>query len=377
MSTQEELVNSIINSANPNNAVEPVIYDADTVYLGDQGYRVQGIDAPEMPSLQEKLYRLEQARKSPTGEHVSLANAGERAKLEAQIAELGPNALTDKLMFEGQKTRFDDTLAKPLQTAESEYQKEDIYGRKLVDVPEYTTDMVSRGYAIPAFDKVEGNVEAAMEAKSKRLGLWGSAYNEMQKIAEFKELESEEFIKETIAGLDRGGLGLGELVDQMQSQALKLYADSSNALRKSSRFLAKELFGVSDENVDKWLPLNTRLIGFDDDMQELRENTALRDQITEFSKESRKEYNEAKREMLRNAENKEYGRLAWNVMTNLPELLADSIPEMSALFLPGGAPTVIGTRLSNQMEEFKSNNNRDMTAGEAVDCISYCKYYLC
>ena len=78
----------------------------------------------------------------------------------------------------------------------------------------------------------------------------------------FKKLENEEFIRETIAGLDRGGLGLGELVDQMQSQALKFYADSSNALmkvsresiRRSSRVIA-DLLDIPKESVD-WVSLD-------------------------------------------------------------------------------------------------------------------------
>lgn len=157
------------------------------------------------------------------------------------------------------------------------------------------------------------------------------------------------------------------LIDQAQSQALSLYADLSNALRKTSRSVADKL-GVSQENIDKYLPMNEKLIGFDAKLQDIRENQDLRDSLVGYSKADREAWSSAQQEVLEAAENKNYGKLAWKIVTHLPEYLADSAPEMAALMVPGaGLPAVVGTRLSNQMEEFKKNNGRDMTAGEAIE----------
>ena len=56
--------NSAADSTTQNPTNNTKIYDADTVYQNGEGYRIEGIDAPEMPTKDLKLDRLQKAKES-------------------------------------------------------------------------------------------------------------------------------------------------------------------------------------------------------------------------------------------------------------------------------------------------------------------------
>lgn len=156
---------------------------------------------------------------------------------------------------------------------------------------------------------------------------------------------------------------LGETVDLTQASTVKYWGDMAAAARSGSRALAGTL-GVSKENIDKYLPENAKLLGTDLTVEEARKDQEKVDKSVGYS--TRDAWNEEKKAYSANITNKEYGSAAWNVATNLDRYLAESAPEMAVLMTPGaGIPSVVATRLNNQMDEFEKINGRKMTTEEA------------
>lgn len=156
---------------------------------------------------------------------------------------------------------------------------------------------------------------------------------------------------------------LGETVDLTQASTVKYWGDIAAAARSGSRALAGTL-GVSKENIDKYLPENAKLLGTDLTVEEVRKDQEKVDKSVGYS--TRDAWNEEKKAYSANITNKEYGSAAWNVATNLDRYLAESAPEMAVLMTPyAGIPSVVATRLNNQMDEFEKTNGRKMTTEEA------------
>ena len=156
---------------------------------------------------------------------------------------------------------------------------------------------------------------------------------------------------------------LGETVDLTQASTVKYWGDMAAAARSGSRALAGTL-GVSKENIDKYLPENAKLLGTDLTVEEARKDQEKVDKSVGYS--TRDAWNEEKKAYSANITNKEYGSAAWNVATNLDRYLAESAPEMAVLMTPyAGIPSVVATRLNNQMDEFEKTNGRKMTTEEA------------
>lgn len=156
---------------------------------------------------------------------------------------------------------------------------------------------------------------------------------------------------------------LGETVDLTQASTVKYWGDMAAAARSGSRALAGTL-GVSKENIDKYLPENAKLLGTDLTVEEARKDQEKVDKSVGYS--TRDAWNEEKKAYSANITKKEYGSAAWNVATNLDRYLAESAPEMAVLMTPyAGIPSVVATRLNNQMDEFEKTNGRKMTTEEA------------
>lgn len=175
----------------------------------------------------------------------------------------------------------------------------------------------------------------------------------------------------------------GESIDIAQSSGLKQLSDIYNVAEKASQsdFMkpitegynkfargVEEYFGgdqklgvLSDEGED--------FLGTGASYQELRDPAAqgLRDQLTGVKPETREKINADMAKAQEDWAQGNYESSIGSVIPNLPYLLAESAPEMATLM--AGAPgfaTVVGTRLSNQSEEFERNNGRPMEFGEMV-----------
>lgn len=155
---------------------------------------------------------------------------------------------------------------------------------------------------------------------------------------------------------------LSESVDLAQSAGLKLYADMSFAARKATRSLISA-FGVNPDEVG--FQENTRLLGTDKLVEDVRKNEKLRDELVGYG--TRDAWAAEKLKFQTAVGDKAYGDAVWNVVTNLDRYLAESAPEMALLMVPyAGIPSLVGTRLSNQMEEFEATNGREMTPEEMM-----------
>lgn len=162
--------------------------------------------------------------------------------------------------------------------------------------------------------------------------------------------------------VDRDGR-LMESIDLAQSAGVKYWGDMADTARSASRSLAGKL-GVSEENVDKYLPKNPKLLGTDLTVEEARTNQEKVDESVGFS--TRDAWQAEKKNFQDNVGEGKYATAAWNVVTNLDRFLAESAPEMVALMVPyAGMPAVLATRLNNQMEAFEETNGRKMTTEEA------------
>ena len=156
---------------------------------------------------------------------------------------------------------------------------------------------------------------------------------------------------------------LMESIDLAQAAGIKYWGDMADAARSATRALAGKA-GVSEENIDKYLPKNARLLGTDLTVEEARSNQEKVDKYVGYS--TRDAWQAEKKNFQDNVGEGKYATAAWNVVKNLDRFLSESAPEMAALMVPyAGMPAVLATRLNNQMEAFEENNGRKMTTEEA------------
>lgn len=153
-----------------------------------------------------------------------------------------------------------------------------------------------------------------------------------------------------------------ESIDLAQSAGLKLWGDMSAAAIKAIRSLISA-FGVNPDDIG--FKENTRLLGTDELVENVRKNEKLRDEVVGYGTRDAWQAEQLKYQTA--VGGSKYGEAAWNVVMNLDRYLAESAPEMGLLMVPyAGIPSLVGTRLSNQMEEFEANNNREMTPDEML-----------
>lgn len=156
---------------------------------------------------------------------------------------------------------------------------------------------------------------------------------------------------------------LGETIDLAQSTGLKLYADMDNMATKAVRSILSTI-GISDESIDKVAPKDYVLPLTDEKLSDIRKSQELRDDMTGYS--TRYEWDKEKAIAEKLSGEGKHLEAAWNIFKNFDRFLAESAPEMAVMMVPyAGIPAVASTRLSEQMEDFKETNGRDMTVGEA------------
>lgn len=222
------------NSAADSTAQNPIndtkIYDADTVYQNGEGYRIEGIDAPEMPTKDLKLNRLQKAKESKLGQHISKATAGEAAALEAQFTELDYNGIDN----------LDNVSGK------------DYYNRNLVDNPQYQNDIVARGYAVPAFDnKTPESIDLMKTAMESKKGLWADPEYSKEMMDKFTKRNDQSTIDYATSGTKlnqedwiegQGSRGWGNAI---ADTGLQLVAGSTQFAKN-----AGDIYGLATGNME-------------------------------------------------------------------------------------------------------------------------------
>ena len=203
------------------------------------------------------------------------------------------------------------------------------------------------------------------EYTSRNAPMWNDQYDVASAVVQ-KDTplpgERRSYEMDTDGSVDTDGR-LMESIDLAQAAGVKYWGDMADAARSATRALAGKA-GVSEENIDKYLPKNPRLLGTDLTVDEARTNQEKVDKSVGYS--TRDAWQEEKKAFQDAVGESSYGTAAWNVVSNLDRYLAESAPEMAALMVPyAGMPAVLATRLNNQMEAFEENNDRKMTTEEA------------
>lgn len=324
---------------------KPVIYDADTPKVGSQRYRLQGVDAPEMPTKEEKYRRLKEAKKSKTGRYVSLANAGERAKLEAQLGTLDPETSITKGLGDTAISFSDDESTPQV----IDYGTQNLegsgefgyYGRPIIDNPEYVNKLIGSGYGVPAFEKTKGSVELASEAKRNKLGLWGTAYDkDMQDVTEKRN------------GLDKVYTAKDLFQPRLESDARNAAASfiqyGSGALDAAHDFFTN-MYGKEniDNEFEKWFFKN-------DFLNEMKEAKTAKD----ITGASQVHLDRAEKQLDEDLSNEDYFKAFTTVGSNFDIYLAESAGEMGLLAAKvPGLVAAVANRTNNQIEAYRKNNN--------------------
>lgn len=222
---------------------------------------------------------------------------------------------------------------------------------------------IGQGPVTPEWDRKLG--AGKTEYTSRNAPMWNQDYDVSSAVVqEDTPLPGSKRSYEISADgtVDKDGRLL-ESIDLAQSAGVKYWGDMADTARSASRSLAGTL-GVSEENIDKYLPKNPRLLGTNLTVEEARTNQEKVDKSVGYS--TRKAWQEEKKAFQDAVGESSYGTAAWNVVSNLDRYLAESAPEMVALMAPYvGMPAVLATRLNNQMEAFEENNGRKMTTEEA------------
>ena len=326
------------------------VYDADTYYQDGQGYRIEGIDAPEIPTKALKLQRLMKAKENKLGRFVSRATAGEAAKLEAELSVLDANGIDSGF----KETHFDDSMNTPVYQETPDYDKVGIFGRPITENEAYQNKLVSEGYAVPAFEGQTPEGKSLMlNAKKYGRGLWGSpdTAGEMSKTAVKRgALPEPETADE--------GMML-ESLDIAQSSLIQQYGKSSKALRDTSRWLLGKV--ADKDTVDKWLPSTDKVgtLGFGETAADELVDRDVADSIAGVSAQSRAEQSAGMKSAEDAIAKGDYLEAGWNAFKILPYMLGDSTGEIANMMIPGaGLPTTVLARVNEDAEAYEEANGK-------------------
>lgn len=344
MPTQEELLQQAFGKPNTQdntqNNTGPYIYDADTIYQDGQGYRIAGIDAPEMSKAALKAERLNKARESKLGQYVSKATAGEAAKLEAEFSTLDFNGIDSGF----QETSFNDTQTAPTYQETPASDNTGYYGRPIVENTAYQNKMVADGYAIPAFDNQTPEAQEIMlQAKEQGKGLWADpAYRaEMEVVASKRGTDTVRPIEDynVLRGVGSASLNVGAKAGSLVGEGIESFG---------------ELIGV--DAIEK-------------------SGTAVQQAATEFMQSGFADkmtgYNsvnvqELSKEIEDTIEKDGYLAAIGNALTDVRslEVLASSVPEMIALAASVGTMAV--ANVNNNINIAEAKLKRKLTTNEKV-----------
>lgn len=326
------LLNNTQSEYNNNNNNKQKIYDADTLYQDGIGFRIEGIDAPEMPTADLKLERLEKAKESKLGRFVSKATAGEAAKLEAELSILDGSGINN----------LDEVTG------------HDIYGRNTVKNTEYQNDMVARGYAVPAFDnQTEEGVKLMEEARANKLGLWANPEYaaEMEAKRELRTPKDKNDVK-----FDTDGY-LGNLVDAVQYGLGRTAASTADMVvdlaTRGAKEVAQVVGGVTEDQANKIIQQSAMKRLFNDKgnftgLDKYKEGNEYgydSKRVDQYTEEFKYTMNDPKATVLDKA------WVALKAVTQAPEVLTSSIGDIVLATMPGGLGVFAANFANDVLEE--------------------------
>ena len=369
------------------------MYDADSPYVGNQGYRMQNIDAPEMPSVDEKvrlkdlaLAKQEEMRAkgkiAPDKQIVRLATAGEVAKLEGELLTVDPIKSPEKglggtLMSNDDVTGLTEIdMGKKLLTSVNPYQQLDRFGRVLVSNPEYEKEMVSKGYVVPAFGADEQLMNEARKAKAEGTGMWEKdAYaplnyrDDMQAVANKRRVLADvpEVMPEynMARGFATSAIDLGYKATAGIGEVLESFGGfDKEALAREQERLDREYPG---EKVPDWRKtVADGIKGTGTALQQMATKAQLDNMAKKMTGYNSINVDELQAEVGADIDKGDYLGALGKVVTDVRslELLVNSAPEMAALAVSVGGMALVNANNSINLGEAKLK--REYTPEEKV-----------
>lgn len=168
-----------------------------------------------------------------------------------------------------------------------------------------------------------------------------------------------------------------EYVDRIQGSLAKVGADAYNMVEKLigkenidtyNKFASdvEKYFG-GDGDVGYLIDAKGDIKGTDKNIKDFRDREVAAKEMG-VTQETLDKHNAAMASGLEDWEKAEtvtdHIKVMARMVPEVPGILAESAGEMAGLFLPGGIGLVAATRTSNYAEEFKKNNDREMTPAE-------------
>lgn len=365
------------------------LYDGDSPYIGDNGYRFKSIDTPEMPSQSQKQQLNELAKRKQQDlvakgklnpnrivNTVRLATPGEKAKLEAQLLEVDPEKTPMKGLGDT-LTVFDDTRVQPEQVSTgveargeyNPYQNYDVHGRVLLDNPEFEKAMVESGYAVPAFSPDEELVSVGEKAQEESTGLWGTDRRSIQAVADKRGYLPEEPKEEPsfnpLRGFATGAATVAAKVGSLVGEGLETFGEWDEAyLEEEQKRLDKNYKG---EEVPEWRKNMAKAIkNSGTAIQKLYTDAQRNGKLKEMTGYDSADVDNLALEVSDTIENEGYLPAFAKAVTDPRSLqmLVDSTPEMIALAVSVGGMAVVNA--NNNINIGEAQLGRDYTTEEKV-----------
>ena len=359
--------------------------DADTI--GDA--RIKEIDAIETTHGQSGIAEENKRRLAENAANnlkfgdkgylpLSQATSGDRASFEAELLSMknieeGPSAYRD---MDVKYKRFDDSLLEPVveSTGDGFYRQPieereyDVYGRRLLENPEYASELRKQGLAVNfnANDKEKALAEV-LEAKKQKLGAWGYAPQEMES---------------TFAKRNNGYNTYGEIekdsnvLDALQTSTSRLGGKIFEGIGESLEYLGKkdqEFLAREQNRLDEKYP-GEKISNWRNELSKTIEGigTSLSSaggKIREGSVDEFYGYDKSGSKMTEKVwENLKEGEIldaAKDISASgVISLIADSLPEMAMYANPATFGLIYAGNVAEAKKEAeKINNNKEISDG--------------
>jgi hypothetical protein len=342
----QELLNTLGNK-NPdvlkkNNNEEPRIIDGDTVNVGGNSFRLAEINTPELPSDEVVDSRIEKAKKNKSGVYSSLANAGEVAKLNAELGTLDKETSITKGLGDS-AISFNDSQEKPVRIdygskkkVINPYLPKDKYDRNILTNNEYSDKAVSEGFAIPFMETKSDRLQLALQAKIDKLGLWEDHKDVMQQTA------NKSGILQEPVNYD------GRFESDVKNTAASIISSVAGVLDSGVDF-ARKTYGK--ENIDNSFE---KAFFKNDFLNELKQAKTSKDLVGA----SQKYINKAESEIDDRLKENDYFGALKTAGSYTDVYLAESSGEM--LLLAGKLPGLllaVSNRVNNDIDKYKKEHN--------------------
>jgi hypothetical protein len=316
-------------------------YDADTFYQGSQGVRLGDpsgafAQAPEAPGTIEKRYGRPATPQEVAEYETSMKVLDNYFAGVVPAPQEAVQGLLDQPLTQEEQTLYNEAIRQtPMGTAETTGIEGHTgkFGRQIaqVQVPEQEDTLQERLIGSGIAPEKMGT--SAFE----RIPSTGyKSYSDLQ----------------GTSAADADGM-IGESVDIAQSSLIQEWGKIGKVAAKAGRWIGESL-GVDKKTMEAIMPDKSGL--FDESFTNLAKQEVA-DKMTGVMAKTREEQQAGMEAALKNVEDGNYGKAAWDTVKILPYMLGDSAGEMAAIM--AGTPGItlaVAARVNEDAEEYEKNN---------------------